>query len=242
MVAQSTNTDDADRPDEPAIARTEDQPAMQVAIIGAGNVGTALATAFVRAGHDVVIASRDAEDAANAAAASGARIAPSNVAAVEGADVVIPAVYFPSLTEVAAEIATAAAGIPVVDVSNRLSFGAAGPEIDTTSSNAEDLAAMLPGSPVIKAFNTLFAARQVDPIVSGVRLDGFVAGDDATAKALVLELVASIGLHPVDVGPLARARQLEGLAFLNMALNITNEGAWQSGWSLVAAPAAKVAA
>ncbi len=69
-----------------------------------------------------------------------------------------------------------------------------------------------------------------------------MAGDDAAAKAVVLELVASIGLNPVDVGPLARARQLEGLAFLNMALNITNEGSWQSGWSLVAAPAGKVAA
>jgi 8-hydroxy-5-deazaflavin:NADPH oxidoreductase len=215
---------------------------MKVAIIGAGNVGTALATSFVRAGHDVVIASRDAEDAASAAAASGARIAPSNVAAVEGADVVIPAVYFPSLTEVAAEIATAAAGIPVVDVSNRIAFGPSGPEIDTTSSNAEALAELLPASPVVKAFNTLFASRQVDPIVESIRLDGFVAGDDAQAKALVLELVASIGLNPVDVGPLARARQLEGLAFLNMALNITNEGSWQSGWSLVAAPAAKEAA
>lgn len=215
---------------------------MRVAIIGAGNVGTALATSFVRAGHDVVIASRDAQDAAAAGAASGARVAVSNVAAAEGADVIIPAVYFPSLGDVAAEIATVAAGVPVVDVSNRISFGPAGPEIDTTSSNAEALAELLPGSPVVKAFNTLFAARQVDPVIDGVRLDGFVAGDDTQAKALVLELVASIGLNPVDVGPLARARQLEGLAFLNMALNITNEGAWQSGWSLVAAPTARVAA
>ena len=209
---------------------------MQIAIIGAGNVGTALATSLVRAGHEVVIASRDPEDAASAAAASGARIASSNLAAIDGADVIIPAVYFPNLSEIAAEIATAAAGIPVVDVSNRISFGAAGPEIDTTTSNAETLAELLPGSPVVKAFNTLFASRQVDPIAEGTQLDGFVAGDDAESKSIVLELVRSIGLRPVDVGPLVRARQLEGLAFLNMALNIVNEGSWQSGWKLVGAP------
>ena len=75
---------------------------------------------------------------------------------------------------------------------------------------------LLPGAHVVKAFNTLFASHQSDPIADGVQLDGFVAGDDAAAKATVLELVESIGLHPVDVGPLARARQLEGLAFLNI--------------------------
>jgi len=210
---------------------------MRIAIIGAGNVGTALATSFVRAGHDVVITSRDAQDAAAAAAASGASIAPTNVAAVEDADVIIPAVYVTSFADVAADIASAAAGTPVVDVSNRMSFGADGPETDTTSSNAEDLAALLPGSPVVKAFNTLFASRQLDPITNGVTLDGFVAADDADAKATVLELVRSIGLTPIDAGPLVRARQLEGLAFLNMSLNITNNGAWQSGWKLVGAPA-----
>lgn len=215
---------------------------MQVAIIGAGNVGTALATSFVRAGHDVVIASRDAADVATAAASSGARIATSNLAAIDGADVIIPAVYFPNLAEVATEIGTAAAGIPVVDVSNRISFGAEGPEIDTTSSNAEALAALLPGSPIVKAFNTLFASRQIDPIADGVQLDAYVASDDEAAKAVVLELARSIGLRPVDVGPLVRARQLEGLAFLNMALNIVNQGSWQSGWKLVGAPVADAAA
>ena len=216
---------------------------MKVAIIGAGNVGTALATSFARAGHDVVIASRDPEDAATAAAASGARIASDNVSAVSDADVVIPAVYSPNLAEIATEISAAAAGKAVIDVSNRIAFGANGPEIDTASSNAEALAQMLPQSSVIKAFNTLFASSQVDPIAEGIQLDGFVAGDDEAAKAAVLELVRSIGLRPVDVGPLVRARQLEGLAFLNMALNIVNQGSWQSGWKLVGAPvAAPVAA
>ena len=211
---------------------------MNIAIIGAGNVGTALATSFTRAGHQVIIASRDPEDAARAAAASGASIAPDNIAAAAEADVIVPAVYFPNLPEIAAEIATAAAGKPIIDVSNRISFGATGPEIDTTSSNAEALAELLPQSSIVKAFNTLFASNQVDPIADGVQLDGFVAGDDAEAKAVVLELVRSIGLRPVDVGPLVRARQLEGLAFLNMALNIDNQGSWQSGWKLVGAPAA----
>jgi len=215
---------------------------MKVAIIGAGNVGTALATSFARAGHDVIITSRDPEDAASAAAASGGRIVETNAAAAAEADVVIPAVSFASIAEVATEIAGPAAGKPVVDVTNRIGFGEAGPDIDTTSSNAEELATLLPESSVVKAFNTLFASNQVDPVSDGVQLDGFVAGDDVSAKTKVLELVRSIGLRPIDVGPLARARQLEGLAFLNMALNIVNQGSWQSGWKLVGAPASVPAA
>jgi predicted dinucleotide-binding enzyme len=75
-------------------------------------------------------------------------------------------------------------------------------------------------------------------MADGVQLDGYVAADDPSAKAKVLELVRSVGLRPIDVGPLVRARQLEALAFLNMALNIVNKGTWQSGWKLVGAPAA----
>ena len=215
---------------------------MHVAIIGAGNVGRALATSLTRAGHNVTITSRDPADAAAVAAATGAHLAATNAAAAAAADVVIPAVSVSAFPEVAPEIAAAAAGKPVVDVTNRMAFGADGPEIDPTSSNAEELAALLPKSSIVKAFNTLFASNQVDPIIDGLELDGFVAGDDPAAKAKVLELVRSIGLHPVDVGPLVRARQLEGLAFLNIALNVANEGAWQSGWKLIAAPEDKASA
>jgi hypothetical protein len=210
---------------------------MDIAIIGAGNVGQALASAFKRAGHTVLITSRDPEDAGAVAAATGSIIATSNLEAARAADVVVLAIPFASVPEVAAEIAEAVAGKPVVDVSNRISFGPNGPEIDTTSSNGEALGALLPDAGVVKAFNTLFATHQTDPIADGVQLDGFVAGDDPAAKATVLELVDSIGLNPVDVGPLSRSRQLEALAFLNMTLNIVNQGTWQSGWKLVGAPA-----
>ncbi len=215
---------------------------MDIAIIGAGNVGRALATAFIRANHRVVIASRDPEDAGSVAAATGADVARSNADAAAAAGLIVLAVYQPSVAEIAAEIAPVTAGKTVVDVTNRMSLGADGPAIDTTTSNAEEIAALLPDAHVVKAFNTLFAANQVDPVADGTRLDGFVAGDDETAKAAVLELVASIGLEPVDVGPLARARQLEGLAFLNIALNIANGGSWTSAWKLVGAPTAAKAA
>lgn len=214
---------------------------MRIAILGAGNVGTALATAFVRAGHDVVIASPS--DAAKAAVASGARVAASNREAVTGAEAVVLAVYAPVVASIAAEIADLTPGTIVIDVTNRMAFGEGGPEIDTSTSNAEEFATLFPGARVVKAFNTLFAGHQVDPTAEGVTLDAFVAADDDAARTAVLELAESIGLHPVDAGPLARARQLEGLAFLNIYLNVVNGGAWQSGWKLVGAPeAAPVAA
>jgi NADPH-dependent F420 reductase len=210
---------------------------MDIAIIGAGNVGSALARAFVRSGHDVTITARNAERVSGVASATGARAVATNAEAARSADVIVLATPFTSAAEVAAEIRNVAKGRVIVDTTNRMSFGPSGPVMDTTISNAEELAALLPDSHVVKAFNTLFASNQADPILDDVQLDGFVAGDDAASKARILSLVASIGLEPVDVGPLARARQLESLAFLNISLNATRNGAWRSGWKLVAAPA-----
>lgn len=211
---------------------------MNIAIIGAGNVGRALATSFTRSGHSVVITSRDPADAGAVSTITGARVAKSNVDAARTSDVVILAIPFDNAEAVAAEIRDVVAGKPVVDVSNRMSFGPSGPAIDEGPSNAERLAGWLPEAQIVKAFNTVFASNQADPVVEGIQLDGFVAADDATAKVTILELVASIGLRPIDAGPLARAQQLEQLAFLNIALNATQGWSWQSGWRLAGAPAA----
>lgn len=211
---------------------------MKIAIIGAGNVGRALATSLTQAGHTVDVTAQHPEHAEAVASETGAHPAPSNADAAAVADVVVLAVPFASSQAVAAEIREAVAGKPVVDVSNRMAFGADGPTIDNGPSNAERLAAWLPEAHVVKAFNTLFSSNQVDPTVDGIQLDGFVAADDPAAKATVLELVDSIGLRAIDAGPLARAQQLEQLAFLNIALNATNGWSWQSGWRLAGAPTA----
>jgi predicted dinucleotide-binding enzyme len=87
----------------------------------------------------------------------------------------------------------------------------------------------------VKAFNTIFAEKQADPRAGDTAFDGLVAGDDDAAKRVVLELVEKIGYRPIDAGPLSAARYLEGMAFLNIWLNVHNGWGRRSGWRLIGA-------
>ena len=207
---------------------------MNLAIIGAGNVGRSLAIASVRAGHSVVVASADLEDAEGVAQVAGARAVASNRDAVAVADVVILAIPTDKLVAVATDLRAELSGKIVIDVTNRPTPDASG----NATSMAEELQAAIPDATVVKAFNTAFASRQVDPIVEGVALDGYVAADDPAARAIVLELVRSIGFRPIDAGSLAVSRTLEGMAWLNISLQLENGWPWQSGWKLVGPTAA----
>jgi predicted dinucleotide-binding enzyme len=129
---------------------------------------------------------------------------------------------------VTSEIGDDLAGKVVVDVSNRPTPDPTGPG----TSIAEELQDRLPKSRVVKAFNTLFASRQADPVVAGVSADGFVAADDEAAKATVLDALDGLGFRPVDAGPLAAARTLEGMAWLNIHRNLSG-GSWQDAYVLV---------
>jgi predicted dinucleotide-binding enzyme len=201
---------------------------MDIAIIGAGNVGKALASSFKRAGHEVTISAATPGHAADAATVVGARAAASNAEAVSGAELVVLAVPATALDAIAEELGSELAGKVVVDVSNRPTPDPAG----ASTSVAEELQAHLPNSRIVKAFNTAFASRQADPVVAGIPADGFVAADDAAAKQTVLAAVESIGFRPVDAGSLAAARTLEGMAWLNISRNMAG-GTWQDAWVLV---------
>jgi len=202
---------------------------MKVAIIGAGNVGTALATSITRAGHDVTISASSPESAQWAASAIGVHAATSNTAAVDGAEVVILAVpYAGAGQQVAAEIRDAVAGKAIVDVTNPLKPDYSGLATQGISA-AEELQKLLPEASVVKAFNTIFATNQASPSSD---IDGYVAGDDDRAKRRVISLVESIGFAPVDVGPLSASRHLEGMAFINIGLNAANGWSWTSAWRL----------
>ena len=211
---------------------------MQVAIIGAGNVGRSLAGSIAAAGHIVRVSSTDPADAAALAATTGATAVETNAAAVANADVVILAVPTASIIEVAQALGTALDGKGVVDVANRPTPDPSGAPQDR--SIAEELQAAVPNARVVKAFNTAFASRQAAPVVDGQPVDGYVAADDDAARRQVLDLVDSIGFRAIDAGPLAVARTLEGMAWLNIALQLKHGWPWQSGWKLVG-PTSKAA-
>ena len=201
---------------------------MNIGIIGAGNMGQALATASVRAGQAITITSTTAGEAEAVAAKVGATAVASNRAAVADADTVILAVPFDAVRGIVDELGTELDGKVLIDVTNRFT-----PEQLGGPSNAELIQQMAPNARVVKAFNTIFASHQADPAIDGVQLDGFVAGDDGAAKQQALALVASLGFRPIDAGPLAMARALEGMGTLNISLNAANGWPWQSGWKLL---------
>jgi 8-hydroxy-5-deazaflavin:NADPH oxidoreductase len=211
-------------------------PLVRIAIIGCGNVGRAIANSAVRAGHQVVMAATTPESAAEAAAATGATAAKSNAQAVHDAELVFLAVPPAKVEAIAVELGPQLDGRVVVELGNRINRLDPGAVLDGTSL-AERVQQHMPKARVVKALNTVFAEKIANPAVDGMRLDGYVAGDDEQAKAQVLEFVGSIGLRPIDAGPLAMARALEAMALLIVTLQIRNGWPRLNGWKLIGPPA-----
>ncbi|MET9565161.1 NADPH-dependent F420 reductase [Streptomyces tauricus] len=205
---------------------------MHIAIIGAGNVGSALAAAAAAAGHDVILSATSPQKASTVAEQVGVRAAQSNADAVSAAEVVVLAVPGSATVDVARELASALVGKVVVDATNPLNATFTDLEIEKTAA-VQSVQDVLPGVPVVKAFNSVFAGRFGSPAEGDGRLDGLYAGDDSDAKKVVGELLASLGFRPVDAGGLRMARALEEMAFLNISLNAGNDWPWQSGWALL---------
>jgi NADPH-dependent F420 reductase len=209
-----------------------------IAIIGTGNVGTAIGSSAARAGYDVVFAGRDADKARTVAAAAGARAIATAREAVAAAEIVVLAVPYDAVAGIAAEIAPVAAGKIIVDPTNPLKADYSGLSTDGTTSAAEELARLLPESRVVKAFNTVFAGNAADPRALGFQLDSLFATDDEAARDAVCGLSGSIGFRPIHVGPLAAARELEAMAWLNIRLQLISNGSWNTAYALVSPPEA----
>jgi NADPH-dependent F420 reductase len=211
---------------------------MRIAIIGVGSVGRALAHAFTVAGHVVVLGARNPEHAEKVADELKVAAAGSSREAVEGAELVVLAVPAKAVAKILDETADLLDGTIVVDPTNPVDDDREA-ILRSTASLAEAVALLVPGARVIKAFNTVLAGRLNDPVVDGIPLDGYFAGDDAAAKAVVAGLIADTGLRPIDVGELLTARALELMAYLHISLNIQHGWPWRTGWKLLGQPEAR---
>jgi 8-hydroxy-5-deazaflavin:NADPH oxidoreductase len=188
---------------------------MRIGIIGAGNIGSALAQHLVPLGHDVRIANaRGPETLTEVAARTGAR--PGTLAdTVESAEILVISIPFKAVTLLPrALFASQSPGLIVIDTNNYY------PSRDGRIEAIEDgqpesawLAEQI-GRPVIKAFNNILApslAKKGAPQGSVGRLALSVAGDPDSARSKVLCLVDELGFDPVDAGPLTESwRQQPG--------------------------------
>jgi 8-hydroxy-5-deazaflavin:NADPH oxidoreductase len=213
----------------------------RVAILGGtGQQGSGLARRLAAAGVQVIVGSRDPQrarervaawldprptDARNADAAEGRRIVDvaDNAAAAAAADTVVLAVPFGTVDALLVEIAPRLnGGAIVIDLTVPLTFADGKMAmIDVAEgSAAEHIRARLPPSVALAcAFKTI-PAQLLDRVEVPLDCDEFVCGDSDLARARAAELVGRLaGLRAVDVGPLQRARSIEHLTALAVAVN-----------------------
>jgi 8-hydroxy-5-deazaflavin:NADPH oxidoreductase len=191
---------------------------MRVAIVGGtGSFGRALAARLVAAGEDeVVVGSRDAGRAAEAAAGLGCRGA-TNEEAVRGADLAVLAVKADAAIQTAGEIAAALGETPLLSVASALSFSKDGVRPDPDARSVAERVAEVVSAPVAAGLHTLAAANLA---AEPPEEDALVCADDPRAKELALELAARVVRgRALDAGPLASARALEGLTAVIVNLN-----------------------
>jgi NADPH-dependent F420 reductase len=188
-----------------------------LSIIGTGNMGQAIAAVARKGGHSVQLLGVDDADIP-----------------VTG-DIVVLAVPYPAIPEVISQRGESLAGRIVVDITNPLDFETFDSlVVPADSSAAAEIAAALPQSRVLKAFNTTFAATLAAGTVGPLTTTVLIAGDDADAKAALAGVFTSGGLEAIDAGSLKRARELEAVGFLQLTLAVNEKVSWTGGFGIAA--------
>jgi 8-hydroxy-5-deazaflavin:NADPH oxidoreductase len=185
---------------------------MRIAVIGAGNVGGGLGKALADVGHEVVFGVRDPDStktlAALAEIPNASAASPSE--AVDGAEVIVFALRPVAIPATIRDLPPLADRI-VIDAMNRF-------DGDPLRSTTEDLAELLPGAKLAKAFNTIGYENLTTARDRTTPVAMFVAGDDPDAKRVAMGLAAEIGFEPEDAGGLANTKPLEDMVRVWIAL------------------------
>lgn len=213
---------------------------MNVTIFGSGNMARAIATRLLAGGNSITLLDRAPDKAAalaqelTSAAPKGAAVKSAALGSPLSDSVVVNAIGYPAALDVIASYGQQLDGKILVDITNPMNQTFDDLSTPPGTSAAEELAKVAPkGSKVLKAFNTTFAGLLAQGHVADQPLDVFIAGDDAQAKATLARLVEAGGQRALDVGPLKRARQLEGMALISITLQAKLDKPWMSAVKIV---------
>jgi predicted dinucleotide-binding enzyme len=188
-----------------------------VTMVGTGNIGAALARAWIRAGHDLRLAVRDplAPDVVDLVELGAKAIAIDGAA--NGTDVLVLAIPAAALTSVLPRLGALGRKV-VVDCTNGIGAGMVMTAAEGTST-PEILAAHATGARVVRAFNQQGAETLREARFDDLRAVSFVASDDDAARQTVIALSNDVGLDSIDAGPLAASRVLDHLTIVWLALS-----------------------
>jgi 8-hydroxy-5-deazaflavin:NADPH oxidoreductase len=188
-----------------------------VSIIGTGNMGPAIAGVVSKGGNTVEL------------------LGQADAATPVTGDVVVLAIPYGAVADIIAQRGDQLAGKIVVDLTNPVDFETFDSLVVPAGSSATaEIAAALPRSRVVKAFNTTFAATLASGSVGQQPTTVLIAGDDADAKTLLAGIVTAGGLRAIDAGSLRRARELEALGFLQITLAAGEKISWTGGFAVAA--------
>ncbi len=210
---------------------------MNVTIIGTGKMSRALALRLLAANHNVTLVGHTpgkaetlVEELKTLAKNSSISVALPDTLPGE---IVVLAVPYSAAKSVVHQFIELLPGKILVDITNPVDFQKM-ELIVQDGSAAEEISSVSPVSTrVVKAFNTIFVRNLLDNKLDCSPMDVFIAGNDEHARVVVGELAESIGLHPIDAGPLVRARQIEAMEFLHMAIQSTNNLGYKSAIKIV---------
>ncbi|MDA1359908.1 NADPH-dependent F420 reductase [Glycomyces luteolus] len=198
---------------------------MEVLIVGAGGMARGIGLRLVRGGHQVRIAHREPDKAADLAAELGDNASGEPLDSAAGAQVVILALPYEGSKEIAEVWADRLAGKIIVDISNPVDYETFDRLVTPPGKSATDeIAEAAPGAKVVKAFNTTFASR----LATTGKLDVFIAGDDGDARKQIASLCTDADLRPIDVGGRKHAATLEAMQLLHMKVQGEINGNWST--------------
>ena len=190
---------------------------MNIAFIGHGRVGGALADHMQRAGHRVTITTADPASASVAAALAqnpDLRVADA-AQALPDAEVVVLATPFAAVEAVIAAAGDWLTGKLLIDCTNPVGPGLSH-GLGDGRSGSQLIQSLLPDTRVVKSFSVYGAENFADSAYPGYGVPPAMlfCGDDAVAKTVAARLIGELGWRPVDVGGLAQALHLEHMTLL----------------------------
>jgi predicted dinucleotide-binding enzyme len=190
---------------------------MKIAIIGTGNVGTALGINWNKSNHEIIYGSRNPQDEKHVELEKFAQVLTLSQAAMLG-DVIVLATPWQGTEEAIHEMGSTLNAKIVIDATNPLKSDLSGLLLYGDTSGGEQIAKWAPTSKVVKALNSAFAKVMEHPEINGVKSMMLIAGDDVPALNTVAGLVDDLGFQSQKMNGISNSRLLEmvGLTLIKL--------------------------